>query len=318
MSLLGSPPPQPQNPVQTSEIQQAYNTHTGEASQAGSMVNQYNPFGSMTYNQTGTVHIPGVGNVPQYAVQDVLSAPEQNLLNIMQGTQGAAGRGGYNLLSGANYGSVDPTTAIGTGASGISGQMMGGYMSLMQPFFTNQTQQLDTQLRNQGLTPSPTADPANPSTWGPYERAMYQNTTDQSRQVAGAAAQFQPQAFSEASSLYQMPEQLALQLAQFGQPNLPNQALTQTPGLSINPANYEGDVSSYNNANMQAYAADQARNSALIKGLAGTAGTIGGAIIGGPIGASAGNYLGGMLGSGAPPVSNPYSGMPAGSNPTFM
>src|SRR5713226_6214643 len=183
------------------------------------------------------------------------------------------------LLAGANYGSVSPTDPIGTGTSGISGQLMSGYMKQMQPFFTTQTQQLDTQLRNQGLEPSPTADPANPSTWGPYERQMYQNQATQSNQVAGAAAQFQPQALQEASSLYTMPATLGAQLAQFGNYTSPTSQIVQTPGLSINPADYTGAVSQYENINEQNYQAQVAQQDAMFNGLFNLGGKIGGAMI---------------------------------------
>ncbi len=243
MSLSGAP--QPQSPYSTATMQQGYNTGSGEASQAGSMVNQYNPFGSMTYDKTGTVHIPGVGNVPQYAVHDILSAPEQNLLNIMQGTQTQAGQGASGLLAGADYGSQTPANAIGNMASGLEGEMMGGYLNEMQPFYSTQSDELETRLANQGLTSSPTAQPNDPLTWGPAEKARYQLQTNQAREMSGAAANYANQAFSQANQEYQLPEQMALQMAQFGQPNLPNQALTQTPGLQVNPADYEKAMGQY-------------------------------------------------------------------------
>lgn len=291
MSLSGAP--QPQSAYSTAQMQQGYNTGSGEASQVGSMVGQQNPFGSLTYSQTGTQNIPGIGKVPTYTAQDILSAPEQQLLNTLQGTQGTAGQEGANLLAGANYGGQSPSTAIGDMTSGLEGQMMGGYLQQMQPFFTTQTQQLDTQLRNQGLTPSPTAQPNDPSTWGPYERSMYQNQTTQSNQVAGAASNYANSAFNQANQEYQLPEQLALQLSQFGQPSLPNQALTQTPGLTVNPANYEQALGQqYGQQNLD-FQTQNANMQAALK----AAGQIGGAVMGGPMGAQAGGMLGNAVGS---------------------
>lgn len=271
----GSSPPQPVPAGDVAQTQQQYNTAAGQASQRGSMVNQTNWLGSLGYTQIGT----NPDGTPIYSATSALSPQQQQLYNILTGTQTAAGQGGQNLIQGANYGSTSPTQAIGTGASGISGQMMQGYMSLMQPFFTTQTQQLDTQLRNQGLNPSPTADPANPSTWGPYERAMYQNQTTQAQQVAGAAANFQPQAFQEATSLYTLPATLGTQLAQFGQYTAPGTQWAQTPGLSINPADYAGAVSQMENIQEQNYQAEIAQQDALMSGLFGTAGKLGGAAI---------------------------------------
>lgn len=265
-----SPPPQPQNPAVTAGIQQQYNTTSAEQNQAGSAINQFNPYGSLTYAQTGT----GPGGIPLYSANVNLSPQEQNLFNTLKGTQASAGQQGQNLIQGANYGAINPTQAIGTGTSGISGQMMGGYMSLMQPFFTNQTQQLDTQLRNQGLTPSPTANPSDPSTWGAYERQMYQNMGDQSRNVAGAAAQFQPQAFQEASSLYTLPAQLGENLAQFGGPTTPNSALVQTPQFNTSAPDYTSAVNSADQMQMQAWQQQQMQNSAMMSGLFGLGGNV--------------------------------------------
>jgi Chaperone of endosialidase len=271
----GPPPPQPVPAGQVAQTQQGLNTAAAQASQRGSMVNQNNPFGSLGYQQIGV----GPDGTPIYGSSISLSPQQQQLYNILTGTQTAAGLGGSNLISSAGYGNVSPAMAIGTGTSGISGDLMKGYTSLMQPFFTQQTQQLDTQLRNQGLFPSPSADPANPQTWGPYERAMYQNQTTQAQQVAGAAAQFQPQAFQEATSLYTMPATLGMQLAGFGQYQLPTGALVQTPGLGITPADYTGAVSQMENIQQQNYQAQIAQQDALMSGLFGLGGKIGAAAI---------------------------------------
>lgn len=271
----GASPPTPADPGQVAGTQAGFNQQAGVQSQAGSITPQNNWLGSTNYTQTGT----GPGGIPLYSESTQLSPQQQQLYNILTGTQTSAGQQGQNLLQGANYGAPgnDPTTAIGTGTSGISGQMMSGYMKQMQPFFTQQTQQLDTQLRNQGLSPSPTANPSDPSTWGPYERAMYQNQTTQSNQVAGEAAQFQPQAFQEATSLYTLPATLGTQLAQFGQYTSPTSQLVQTPGLNISAPNYEGDVAQQEAALEANYQAQVAQQNALMSGLF----SFGGNILGG-------------------------------------
>src|SRR5258706_9287311 len=153
----GSSPPTVRDPGQVAATQQGYNTQAAQASQRGSMVNQNNWLGNLGYQQIGTD--PNTG-VPIYGSNLNLSPQQQQLYNTLTGTQQAAGQQGQSLLGGANYGGTSPTDAIGTGTSGISGQLMSGYMKQMQPFFTTQTTELDTRLRNQGLNPSPTADPA--------------------------------------------------------------------------------------------------------------------------------------------------------------
>jgi hypothetical protein len=272
MSFGSSSPPQPMNPTAVANQQQQYNTLSAEQNQAGSAINQFNPYGSLQYTQSGT----GPGGIPLYSANLSFNPTQQQLLNVLTGTQQSAGQQGQNLIQGANYGATSPADAIGTGASGISGNLMSGYLGLMQPFFTTQTQQLDTQLRNQGLSPSPTANPSDPSSWGPYERAMYQNTSNQAREVGGAAAQFQPQAFSEATQLYQMPAQLGENLAQFAQPTSPGGSLVQTPGFSTQAPDYTSAVKDYQNTLEQNYAQQMQQQDAMIQGLFGAAGNIGG------------------------------------------
>lgn len=270
----GSSPPPVQDPNVTAQTGQQYNTAAAQNSQAGSMVNQYNPYGSLTYSQTGV----GPNGTPIYSSQLNLNPVQQQLLNTLTGTQQAAGQQGQNLIQGANYGSQSPTQAIGNESSGIEGQMMGQWLSSQAPWMQQTTDQLDTKLRNQGLLPSPSAT-QDPSTWGPYEKAMAQNTQAQQMGVAGAASQFQPQAFQEASSLYNMPAQLGLQLAQFGQSTSPGSSLVQTPGLNEQPVDYGSIVNQATQNQMAAYQAQVAQQNALMSGLFGAAGKLGSAFL---------------------------------------
>lgn len=265
--------PTPADPNAVASTQQnTYNTPAAEQSQQGSMVNQVNPYGSLSYSQTGT----GANGTPIYTSSLSLSPQQQQLLNSLTGSQTTAGQQAQALLSGANYGATDPTTAIGTGTSGISGQMMSGYLGLMQPFFTNQTNQAQTQLLNQGLTPSPSANPNDPSTWGPYEQEMAQLGATQAQQVGAEAAQFQPAAFNEATQLYQLPAQLGTSLAQFGAPTSPGGSLVQTPGLNITPADYESATATQQQMEEQNYQSQMAQEGQIISGGLGMLGTLGG------------------------------------------
>src|ERR1700692_4006231 len=105
--------------------QQTYNTNAGISSQAGSMVNQNNPYGSLSYSQTGT----GPNGTPIYSATDTLSSPQQGLLNTLQGTQQQAGNAAGGLLGSANYGGSTPSATIGNMASGLEGQQMASYQA---------------------------------------------------------------------------------------------------------------------------------------------------------------------------------------------
>lgn len=266
---MGSSPPQPQNPSTTAGVQQGMNTQAAEQNQAGSMVDQNNQYGSLSYQQTGV----GPGGIPLYSSNVSLSPQQQGLFNILTGTQYGAGAAGNNLINQANYGAISPTDAIGNESSGIQGQMMGQWLSSQAPWLQQQKDAQKAQLENSGIFPSPTAT-NDPSTWGPFERSMGQLEQSQGMAVAGAASQFQPQAFSEATSLYQMPEQMGLTLAQFGQPTSPTGSLVQTPGFNTSAPNYEGDVNSAIQAQMQAWAAQQQMYGQMLSGVFGLGGNV--------------------------------------------
>ena len=278
--------PNPPNPAQdvSGGVQAAQTTATdvnqpiATQNQAGSNYNEADPYGSLTYQQIGT----GPGGVPLYGSNVSLSAPQQGLLNTLQGTQQTAGTQASNLLSGANYGASGPTTTIGNLTSGLTGQNMQAYLAASDPFFQLQSNQLDTQLRNQGLTPGTPA----------YDNAMMQLQTNQGYSVEGAAASFEPQAFSQATTEYQLPEQMALQLGSFGAPANPTSTLEGGAALNEQTPNTTGDISAVAQAQQAQYQAQQNQYNAMINGLMG----IGSAII--APGFSSGGSGGGSGGGG--------------------
>ena len=254
MSSSPSVPTVP-NPSNVASTQQGYNTAAAQESQQGSMVNQNNAYGSLNYTQTGT----GANGTPIYTANTSLSPTQQTLLNQLTGTQTTAGQQAGALLSGANYGSQSPATAIGDATSGLEGQAVQKEQQYLQPFFQPETQQLDTQLKNKGINPGSPA----------YTQAMNNLAQSQGQTESGFVASTLPQMFQQATTEYQMPAQMAESLAQFGAPTTPNSSFVQTPGLNVQPADYTGAVSSANTANMAAYNAQLAQNNATMSGLFG-------------------------------------------------
>jgi|SRR5580700_5763945 hypothetical protein len=258
MSLGQPSPPNPQNAIgqgiqSAGQTAQDINQPIATENQAGSNYNQYDPYGSLTYSQTGT----GPGGVPIYSSSVNLSQAQQGLLNTLQGTQQSAGTQASNLLGGANYGGASPTDVIGNLSSGLTGQNMQAYLASADPFFATQSSQLDTQLRNQGLQPGQPA----------YDNAMRSLDTNQGYSVYGAAASFEPQAFQQATTEYQLPEQMALQLGQFGAPANPTSQFETGSGLNIQTPNTSQDISSMVSANQNQYTAQQNQYNAMIQGL---------------------------------------------------
>jgi hypothetical protein len=292
-------------------------TTANQGAQLGSMVNQNNPYGSLSYNQTGT----GPNGTPIYTASTSLTPEQQQLFNTLQGTKGTAGAlapgdisTGSNLLStansvlpgannnistannvisNANYGGTDPTTAIGDMTSGKTGQMMNSYMAGVTPFQTTARQQEDTQLKNQGLAPG------NPA----YDNAMRSLDTSQNLANDQAAAQFEPQAFQQATTEFQMPATIGSELsqigggqaqtgageatmgagetsmgtglAQFGAPGSPNSDFVNAPG--VQPANVIGAASTMEQGQEAQYKAQMDQYSGMMNGIFG----IGSDVLGG-------------------------------------
>lgn len=291
------PPPNPQQALslgnQTAQGQQSLN----DRAQVGSAVNQNNPYGSLAYQQ-------GVGpnGAPVLSADVNLNPTQQGLFNTLMGTKQTAGTQGSNVLSGANYGSQSPQDAIGNMTSGIEGDLMSKNLAYEQPFFNTSRQQLDTQLRNQGLLPGQPG----------YDNAMRGLDTSQGLTVNQLEASTQPQAFSQANTLYNTPLAQAQQLSQLGAPQDPNQDFVNAPQLQ--PANLTGAVSNAGTLLNNQYTAQEQQYSNMMKGLFGIGGTVLGGLAGGPMGASLGGQLGGLFGGGStmspsPNGPNTYSPM---------
>lgn len=256
-------PPAVTDPNLTATNQQALNTTAGQQSQAGSMVNQNNPYGSLTYSQTGT----NANGTPIYTANQSLTSAQQGLLNTQQGTQQTAGTQAGNLLSGAGYGNTSAADALGNATSGLTGQAMQQETSYLQPYFSQQTNSLDAQLKNQGFNPG---EPA-------YDNAMRGLQNNQGNTVTGFLANIEPQMYQQAQSTYTLPAQLAESLGQFATPGSVAQNLTQTPNLTIQPANLIGATANAQQAQQQTYQDQLNQNNAMLGGLFG----IGSSVLGG-------------------------------------
>jgi hypothetical protein len=246
-------PPAVTDPNVTASNQQSLNTQSGIQSQKGSMVNQVTPTGSLSYNQTGTAS----DGTPLYTATTSLSPEQQQLYNILTGTKNTAGTQASNLLTGANYGSVSPATAIGDATSGLTQQAMGKEVSYLNPYFTQQHDQLDTQLRNQGFAPGQPG----------YDNAMRALQNNQGNTVTGFEASIEPKMFQQAATTYQMPAQMAESLGQFGSPTAPT--FQNTPSLNIQPANLIGATANAQTAQQQTYQDQLAQNNAMMSGMFG-------------------------------------------------
>lgn len=246
-------PPKVADPNVVAANQQELNTKSGIQSQQGSMVNQSNPYGSLTYTQTGT----SPDGTPLYTATTKLSDANQQLLNILQGTQKVAGQQGQALLSGANYGAAQPKDVIGDMSSGWLKDAMAKQVAYLQPQMNYDIDRLDTKLRNQGFAPGTPG----------YDKAMNALKQTHGQTITGFQASMQPQLLKQAQEMYMMPATLGTALAGLGQNKDPS--WTQTPSLNIQPANLIGATANANDANMKAYQAESEKYGNMMSGIFG-------------------------------------------------
>jgi len=238
--------------------QQQYNA----GAQASSNYNMYNPYGSTTFQQTGV----GPNGMPTYSSNVSLNPQQQALLDQLTGTQRSAGGQAGALLGGANYGAQDPSSVIGNMTSGTTGELMKKQVDYYKPFFDYQTAQADTALRNQGFKPG---DPA-------YDAQMRNVSGNQNLAVTQAAAQFEPQAFNQATTMYGIPAALGMQLANFGAPG--NAIAQNVSGAAAQPVNLLGAAQGFGQNFNDQYKNQMQQYSDMMKGIGGIGSGIAGAM----------------------------------------
>lgn len=240
-----APPPIYSNPQATANTQQGFNVNAAATGQAASNVNQETPYGSLNYKQTGT----GPNGIPLWTATTNLSPQMQAIVNSLQG-------GVTNQLGQGGYSSNNASDVVGSATSGATKELLGNEVSYLKPFFTQQQDQLDTQLRNQGIGPESPA----------YTRAMNNLSQSQNQSVTGFLAQAEPAAYQQSVSSYMLP--LGVSSAEMGllNPNMVSGSLINPPQASVAPPNYSADVSNYNQALNTQYQNQVAQNTAMMSG----------------------------------------------------
>ncbi len=264
-SLFGSSPkpPAPMNVAAVGQQQATQNTNNAYQQAAFNRVNQSDQFGNSTnYNQTGTDEH---GN-PIFGVSQQLGATGQQM---------AGGLGGLASSYFQNAGSRPDL-----GSDAAMNNAYNAATSFSAPRQEREQDAARNRMLNSGLDPNSEA----------YRNQMRDITENQSSANNTLAASLQNQMFNQglANRSQQMGElqpglSFASQTTQPGQIN--------TPGVNVGNVDYVGLNSTAYNQQMDQYKAQMQQRNAMMGGLAGMAGTIGGAMLGGPIGASIGNKL---------------------------
>lgn len=250
---MPSPPkvPKPPAPAETAAAQIGVNREAMRDYSTISSVGQETPFGTLNYEIVGY----DANGLPIRRAVSNLSPEQQGLLNTLQGTQGTAGQAGQTLLSNANYGEV-PDLSMDAG-SRVQANLK-NFTDYWNPFFDKQIQDLDNQLRNQGIMPGSTA----------YQRTMNEAKQTQNQTISGFLAQMQPTAFNQAVTSYGLPFQTASSLAQFGAPSsLPNQFVRVPESQQTKPPDIGNIQAQFNQAQQFGYNAQLAQQQALLGGI---------------------------------------------------
>ena len=229
-------PPSPPDPYATAAAQQQTNVGAAEDQQAINNVNQTTPYGSLTYNQTGT----NAQGIPIYSATTALNPAEQTLFNTDVGTQTQMAQDASKLAS--NLGS-SLTSAPNLGNSALVNQMMGWQKDYMQPIFNNQNSNLNSQLANQGLAVGS----------GAYNNAQMGLAQNQNQAYESGLLNDESTAYNQALQSYEAPIQTLGTLLGESQPGSVTSSLAQTPQEQIQPANLESLVQQDYQSQLQNY-----------------------------------------------------------------
>lgn len=264
MPSAGSPPPAP-NPQTVIAAQGQANKTALQQSQTANNVSQTTPTGSVDWYTTGV----DANGIPQYKVASSLSTPEAIKLAEQQVTGIMGGAAGNRMMADSlpQYSTIPN---IFQGADSITNQRMGQMGEQMFPLFRMQQEQLDNQLRNQGIMPtSQNENPADPQS--AYTRSMRTLGNTQAQQYGAYLSQVQPQAFDQAVKSYGLPLEVVKQLNALATPNPINPQ--QTPTYNVQPVQ-AGNIYNQNyQQQMDAYKQKVANNSAMMNGIMGGVGT---------------------------------------------
>lgn len=247
-----------------------------EATAAAGRVNQVNPYGSMSYAQTGT---DAQGN-PIYTQTTTLSPAQQQLLDQQNKTSLGLGGSidqslGYVSKALANPfdTSVLPAQQINPGQTAQD-----AIMARLNPQFDRRQAALETQLANQGIARGTEA-------WNAAQTDLNNARNDASTQAAlqgiNLGQQARQQALQEQSFLRQEPINTLNSLRTGATVNNPQ--FGSTPG----GANYSNAAQQQYNANLGAYNANQMQKTSTNNGLFG----LGSAFLGSTAGSNMLNNL---------------------------
>ena len=241
---MGKSAPKAPDPAKTAAAQGAWNSFTAQQSQAMNMVGQNSPWGSLTYNQTGTTTIMDPNGkpitVPQYTANTTLSPQQQAIFDKGQETELSlanianeqVGKVGDILDKPFEFNNQDAANwAYDLGAQRLD------------PRFAQEQEKLRTQLISSGIRPGTTAYDQQMAQFGQTKNDAYNQLMLQGRS----------QAYQEAVDQRSRPLNEIIGLMSGTQVQNPGSTFAQTPQTGVAGVDYTGLVNNKYQADMQAY-----------------------------------------------------------------
>lgn len=255
--------PSAPDPAKTAAAQSATNRDTAITQQQVNMVDQVNPWGSVTYSQTGTNKFKDSnGNwveTPQYTQTTTLSPEQQAIFEQSQAAQ-------TNLAGIAADQSAFLQDYLNKPFEFSNSDAEQWAYDLASPRILQQQQQNEDALRaslaNKGIQEGSAA-------WNAEMQRLTNANTDQLNQLALTGRQ---QAFNEALTTRNQPINEISALLSGSQIANPATQSSSTPTASVGGVDYAGLVNSNYNSQLS-------QSNAAMGGLFGLAGTLGGAAI---------------------------------------
>lgn len=241
---MGKKAPKAPDPNVTAAAQGQWNSFTAQQQQAMNMTNQNSPWGSLTYDQTGSQTIIDPNgrpvSVPRYTANTTLTPQQQAIfdqtqaaeLNLAQTANDQSGRIGELLSNPFEYNNQDAENWAYDLAS----------PRLLAQQGKNQAS-LESQLVNSGIrrgTPQ-------------WDSEMTRLTNANSDQLNQLALTGRSQGFNEALAMRNQPLNEIIGLTSGTQIQNPNSTFAQTPQSQVAGVDYSGLVQNKYNADMQAY-----------------------------------------------------------------
>lgn len=259
-----TPPPQP-DPNVVSAAQQNLNQNTATTQQLLNMTNQVTPDGSLTYSQTGSNSFTGADGktytVPQFTATTSLSPTGQKLLDLTNTSKINLGNAGVTATK--KIGDILGSN-INLSNDAVENRLMELGTKRLTPQFERDDQAMRTQLINSGIRPGSAA-------WGTEMARLGQNKNDALNSLLLSGHQT---AVNDILTERNQPLNEITALMSGSQ--VRNPAFTSTPQASVAGTDYSGIVQNNYKAATDQYRTDVAQNNAMMGGLFGLAGTLGG------------------------------------------